>query len=297
MKNFFEKTCIDYCLLIFAGLLYAIALNYFVLPSKVILSGTEGIAASISYFFDNHNLFIYLYVLFQSLLLVFAFFWVTKTFAIRSLTVIITVVIGLSFLPALEFADPRSQNERIILVIFGGLLAGVAKAIAFQRRGSTADEDIIGAYFAMKYLKLVGFVAIIAGIVSTLFGLVLDYYKNGQIESLVNTLMYTSIYIFMSAETLNNFYRKFKLAVFIVFTKDPINIGAALNSTSEHRTFTIQHGIGGRTGDEFKMLRTIVTHEELEDVIDAVEKVDQKCFYYHHDIEGVSGNYYIKPIG
>jgi hypothetical protein len=36
-----------------AGALYAIALKYFVLPSKVILTGTEGIASALSYYFDS----------------------------------------------------------------------------------------------------------------------------------------------------------------------------------------------------------------------------------------------------
>lgn len=40
------------------------------------------------------------------------------------------------FLPELQFASPESQKERIILVLFGGLLAGFAKAAAFQNRGS-----------------------------------------------------------------------------------------------------------------------------------------------------------------
>ncbi|EMI17042.1 hypothetical protein RMSM_06029 [Rhodopirellula maiorica SM1] len=44
-------------------------------------------------------------------------------------------------------------------------------------------------------------------------------------------------------------------------------------------------------------MRTIITHEELPQVIAAVQSADPSCFYYYHDIEGISGSYYIAPIG
>ena len=206
------------------------------------------------------------------------------------------VTLMLTVLPPLEFASPEPQNERIILVIFGGLLAGWAKAMAFRYRGSTGDEDVLGAYFAVKYLKPVGSIAIIAAVVSTSFGLILDQIKNGSFESVINTLMYTCIYIFISAETLNNFYRKFKLCIVTIITRNAQIVGKAIKTASEHRTFTVQQGVGGHTGETFSMVRTIVTHEELHAMLDAIQEADSKCFYYHYDIEGISRSYYVPPI-
>jgi uncharacterized membrane-anchored protein YitT (DUF2179 family) len=295
-KTLIQSLLKEYFMIICAGVLYAIAFKYFVLPSKVILTGTEGIAAALSYYFESYGLFIVLYSIFQCLLLGFAFLRVSRTFALRSLVLIVIVVVVLASFPELEFAQPESHNERIILVIFGGLLAGVAKALAFRNRGSTGDEDLLGAYFASKYLKPVGYVTIAAAIVSTTFGLLLDLAKNGSFESVINTLMYTSVYIFASAETLNNFYRKFKLTMLTIITRLPDPIGKAITATSSYRTYTIQQGVGGYTGESFCMVRTIITHEELPQMIEAVKQVDKNCFYYHHNIGGVSGQYYIAPI-
>ncbi len=288
---------VQHAIIVAAGILYAIALKYFVLPSKVILTGTEGIAASLSYYFDSYWLFIFLYLVFQSALILFAFSKVSRVFALRSLLVVVTVVIALSVLPDLRFAQPEPQNERIILVIFGGLLAGFAKALAFQNRGSTGDEDIIGAYLAMKYLKPVGSIAIFAAVGSTAFGLGMDLLKHGEIESVVNTLMYTCIYIFASAETLNNLYKKFKITMLVVVTRQPDAIGQTIKEIASHRTFTVQEGIGGHTGQSFSMVRAIVTQEELPPLRDAIEEADPASFYYHHELEGVSRRYYITPIG
>ncbi len=292
-----RRLWIDYSLVVLSGVLYAIALKYFVLPSKVILTGMEGVATALSYYFESYWLFIGLYVLFQMCMLAFAFARVGRVFALRSLVVVGTVVVTLVVLPELQIAQPEPQNERMILVLFGGLLAGVAKALAFRNRGSTGDEDILGAYFATKYLKPVGSIAIIAAVGSTAFGLLMDLIKNGEFESVVNTLMYTCIYIFASAETLNNLYRKFKITMLAVITRKRKAIGKAIRKSSAHRTFTVHQGIGGHSGESFDIVRTVITHEELPQMIEAIQSADPDCFYYYHDIEGISGRYYIAPIG
>jgi uncharacterized membrane-anchored protein YitT (DUF2179 family) len=297
MKINVLKKITDYSLIIFAGFLYALALKYFVLPSKVILTGTEGIASSLSYYFDSYRLFILLYMIFQTILLIFAFFKVSKIFALRSFIVVTTVVLVLSVLPDFSFAQPEPQNERIILVIFGGLLAGVAKAISFKHRGSTGDEDILGAYLAMKYLKPVGAISVIAAIISTSFGLGLNFLKNGNFEIAVNTLMYTSIYIFVSAETLNNLYRKFQTTLLTIVTSDHVTIGKTIKNTYAHRTFTVQSGNGGHSGNSFFLVKTIITKEELPALLHQINESGTGSFYYYHDLEGISKHYYITPIG
>jgi len=287
---------LEYSSTILAGILYSFSLKYFVLPSKVVLTGSEGIASALSYFFDSHVLFVVLYATFQTILIGFAFAKVGRTFAARSLLVVLTVIMLLAILPDLRLADPDPKNERIILVIFGGLLSGVAKALAFRNRGSTGDEDILGAYYAMKYLKPVGSIAVIAAVLSTGFGLALDFIKTQHIEPVVNTLMYTCIYIFASAETLNNLYRKFKLTMLSIISRDRETAGIAIKTATSHRTYTTQPVTGGHSKEAFWEIQTIVTQEELPQVIDAVEAADPNCFHFHHDIEGISSGYFIAPF-
>ncbi len=287
-------SCFGTCI---AGLLYAIALHYFVFPSRVILTGFEGLAAATAYYFDDQRLFLLIYAISQAILIVFAFFRISRVFAFRTVLTVGTVIGALLILPDLEFASPESSNERIILVLFGGILAGLAKALALRLRGSTGDEDILGAWFAMRYLKPVGHIAIFAAAVSTTYGLILAYLEQGNIEPVVNTLMYTSIYIFTSAETLNNFFRKFKLVLFTAFGEDPKKIGSCITDVAPHRTYTIQNAVGGYSNEEMKLVRTIITHEELPEILDRVQESCPDAFWFHHDVEGISTRYYIKPIG
>ncbi|MFC7338690.1 YitT family protein [Haloferula chungangensis] len=280
-----------------AGLMYAITLKYFVFPSTVILTGFEGIAAASSYYFDDPSLFLWIYAIAQTLLLIFAFLKISKTFAFRTFLTVGTVTAALVFLPEMEFASPEPQNERIILVLFGGILAGLSKAMALRLRGSVGDEDILAAWFAMKYLKPVGRIGIAAGAVSTTYGVALELIKSGEIEQAVNTLMYTAIFIFASAETLNNFFRKFKLVVLTAFAKDYKPIGDAIVESTPHRTYTVQDAVGGFSEEPVQLVRTIVTHEELPQVLDAIRSRSPDAFWFHHDIEGISNRYHIEPIG
>lgn len=283
--------------MVFAGAVYAIALKYFVFPSGIILTGTEGIAVSISYYFNSTMIFIVLYAFFQIALITFAYLKISRGFAIRSATVVATVITLLFILPDMTFADPAPQNERITLVLFAGIIAGFAKAVAFKHRGSTGDEDIIAAHYAMKYLRPVGSIAIIAGVVSTAFGLLLQYLKVADFPALVNTLMYTSLYIFVSAQTLNAMYHKFKITMLVVIDENPEKVGEAIRKVSPHRTYTVQSDIDGRLNKQLKMVRTIITLEELPRVLESVRSAAPNSFYYHHELEGVSRKFYITPIG
>jgi len=173
----------------------------------------------------------------------------------------------------------------------------VAKALAFKNRGSTGDEDIIGAYYATKHLKPVGSIAVIASVGSTAFGLIVDFLKNGEFESVVNTLMYTCLYIFVSTETLNDLYHKFKITMLAIITHQRDAIGQAICDSSSHRTYSAHPITGGRSGDSYYVVRTIITQEELPPMITSIQAIDPDCFYYYHDVEGVSSQYYITPIG
>ena len=280
-----------------AGLLYAVALKYFVFPSKVILTGFEGIAAATSYYLDSFPVFLWIYALAQAALLVFAFLKISRTFAFRTLLTVGTVLAALAILPEMQFASPEPQNERILLVLFGGILAGLAKAVALRLRGSTGDEDIPAAWFAMRFLMPVGKIGIAAAAVSTTYGVALEWIRTGEIEPTVNTLMYTAIYIFASAETLNNFFRKFKLVVLTAFGKDYRKIGDAIVGTAPHRTYTVQEAMGGFSSEPVQLVRTIVTHEELPAILDAIQHDSPDTLWFHQDIEGISKRYHITPIG
>jgi len=297
VKIFFRDHIVPLVLAVLAGILYTISLRYFVFPAKVILTGTEGIAAATAYYFDSTLLFLILYAIFQTLLIIFGYLKVSRRFAIRSTLTVATVLVLIPVLPDLHFASPESENERMVLVLFGGIIGGLAKALALWNRGSTGDEDIIGAYVAERLRKPVGSVAIVAAGVSTAYGLSLEFLKTGDISTVVNTLMYTAIYIFASAETLNTFFRKFKFSLVTIITTDASRTDKMVRSIFPERTYTKQTGVGGYSNSSREVLSLLVTQEELPLLLRHVREHDPDSFLYHSEIDGIAGRFKISSIG
>ncbi|NBV41725.1 YitT family protein [bacterium] len=283
--------------IVVAGIIYALALKYFLYPSNVILAGFEGVSVSIAHYFDKSALFVILYTVFQGLLLTFSFFKISRRFTYKTLLLVCTVIILLVTLPPLSKVGSALQSDRILLVLFGGLLAGVGKAIALKCRGSIGDEDIISAYLAQRTMRPVGEINLIAGVFSTLFGLSLVYLKTGELAEVITILMYTAIYLFISSETVNALFRKYRLTKVVLFTQSPDRVVPVLNSISDDRTYTLQSGTGGYSQQPLSIITTIVTHEELPMILRKLKKVERNSFVYFHDIEGVAGRFHIDPIG
>jgi len=286
-KDSIKDIFINLISIVFAATAYAVALHYFIIPSKVILTGFEGVSLSFSYFWDDSRIFIGLYLAFQFCLFVFSFFYLSKRFALYTGLLVLIVVGLLSVFPSMSFASPESENERILLVVFGGLIMGAAKAIAFKNKGSTGDEDVIATYVSQKKLKPVGNIAIMAGVCSTCVGLVLTYLKTQEIEAIVNTLMYTSIYIFVSAITLNKLFKKYQLTKVIIISKQSAHVSSAITAFPGNKTYTMHEGVGGYSKAAQSIISTIIPHEELSELLAKLKEVDPLSFIYYHDIEGV----------
>lgn len=283
-------------ILLFSGLIYAVALKYFVIPTHIIVTGTEGISLSISYFVEKYWVFVALYAVFQTLLIGFSMMKLGMKFTVRTIWVVTSIILLLVVLPHIQIAKPESENEKLILVIFGGLLAGLAKAIALRQGGSVGDEDIVSAYFAQRYAIPIGRVVAVAGVISTFFGLGLIFFKTHQIPSVINTLMYAAVYIFVCRETLDSLFRHFDLCRIVIITQSPQEFIDIIDHFSERRTYTLQWVSGGYSKVEHAMLTVLVTASELPKLVRQFKDRNTKGFIYHHNVDGVIGDYYYDPI-
>jgi len=273
------------------GLVYAVGIKYFIRPAGVILTGTEGIAISTSYYFASEALFVLLYALFQAALLAFSFLKIGLSFSVKTLVTVATVAILVAVLPGFRVASPESENERIVLVLFGSIIMGAGKALSLRNRGSTGDEDIIAVYFSERLRKPVGKVIIVAGIIAGAYGLALDFLKFGSLERTLNTLIYTVIFLFMTAETVNLVYKRYRFSALEIVTEHATEIGASLSSILPGRSMTRSKAVGSFSGTEKDLITVVLTQEELPEALRAVESLDAKCFAYHYELQGIQGRF------
>jgi len=98
----------------------------------------------VRYYFESFNLFIVLYVIFSGPFAGLCFTRISKVFcpAIAGLSSA-PLCWTLLILPEQSYCPAETQNERIILVIFGGACGREWQRLWPSRiRGSTGDEDI-----------------------------------------------------------------------------------------------------------------------------------------------------------
>lgn len=292
--HFFDPPRIFYA--VFCGFLYAVAIKYFIMPTQVILTGSEGIAAAFSYYFDSKFVFIYLYLIFQTSLLIFGFITISRKFAVYTALLVGVVAFFLSVLPAYQFADPEPRAERILLVIFAGIISGLAKALAIRNGVSTGDDDIVCTYIAHKYRRQLGSIAIFAAIIPIAFGLILNFLKTDNFEVVCNQLMYTVIYVFMNGQTLNSLYRKYRLCNVMIVTANPESVANAIAVFSDKRTYTSWRAVGGYTKTEKHIFYAITQYEDVPNFSKIIKTADNGAFITFHEIDGLTGNFHIEPM-
>jgi len=296
ITRFLPKQVVNLFMIAIASLMYAVAIKYFVIPSKVILTGFEGIGLSLAYYLDDISIFLYIYIFFQCSLLIFSLLVLSKRFAFHTGVLVLGVVTMLPLFPEFSFVTSDTGDERMILVLFGGLIAGAAKALAFKHKGSTGDEDVIATYISHKKLKPVGNIAFLAGGLSIIVGLILTFLKSQDFETVINTLMYTSLYLFISTVTLNRLFKKYQLTKLIIVSRNTDLVTSAITSFSGKRTYTLHEGIGGYSKQKQSIISVIIPHDELQEFLKALKDEDPSAFIYYHDIEGVEADFPFQPI-
>jgi uncharacterized membrane-anchored protein YitT (DUF2179 family) len=285
------RTMLEYIVPIFAGFIYCVSVKYFIRPSSVIMTGTEGISIATSYYFDSEVTFVLMYSIFQFILIIFSFIKIGSKFSIKTLLTVSTFSILFLILPNISFGSPEPENERLVLVFFGAIIAGIAKALSLKNRGSVGDEDIIAVFISEKLRKPVGKTIIISGAISMIYGLILLYLKTQSVSLVANTLIYTTIFIFVSAETVNNIFKRFKYSRVIINAEDSNLIGEAIQKVLPNRSFSISNIIGGFTNSGRKEISLVLTQEELPELLNTIRDLEGKFFLYHYEIDGVVGRF------
>ncbi len=295
LKRNLSRLSFEYLLPVFTGFLYAVAIKYFIRPTSVIVTGTEGISLATSYYLHSEIVFVVMYSCFQFLLLIFSFLKIGFSFSIKTLITVISVSCFILILPMIRFGSPEPENERLVLVIFGAIITGLAKALSFKNRGSTGDEDIIAIYISEKLRKPVGRTIILSGIISTTYGLILAYLETKSVSVIANTLIYTTIFIFISSQTVNNIYKRFKYSQITINVDDTELVGNIIKSILPESSFTVSDVRGGFSGGSRKQITLILSQEELPLLLNAFKDIGNRCFIHYSQVDGVAGRFPLRP--
>lgn len=251
-------------LLITAGsLLCAAAINGIIVPRQFLSGGISGLAIFIYYILPVMPLG-FLYFLLNIPLFVLGWLYVGRRFFFYSLAgmVIFSLVI-LIRVPAIPIHDP------LLSALAAGIITGIGSGVILRSLGSAGGLDILSVILLKKLSIRVG---------TTVMGFNLLLLTAGLFRFSVEVVLYTMVYMFVTSQLINLVVTGLnqRKAVMIISPKWE-QIAAEIMDRMQ-RGVTIVNGEGGYTGQELRILYSVITFQELSRFKEMIRQVDPYAF-------------------
>ena len=261
------------------AMLMAVGLELFLVPNQMTDGGIAGISIILSHL-TGIPLGVFLLVLNLPFLII-GYKQIGKTFALSTLLGILVMSVGTIMLHPVE---PFVTNS-FLAVVYGGVILGIGVGIVIRFGGSLDGTEIVAILFNKKTPFSVGeivmffnlFIMLVAGFVFTfekaMYSLIAYYIAFKMID--------------ITIEGLND-----SKSVWII-SDNHKDIGDALLSRLG-RGVTYMSGEGGFSGDEKKVIFTIITRLEEAKLKSIVEEHDPQAFLAIGNIHDVKGGRFKK---
>ena len=143
------QTILDYSLILLGNFAFAFAIVTFIRPMDVIVGGVSGIAQMAERLSDGFLPMGVMVILFNLPLFLLSFRQMGKQFLIR--TTVATVASSLMIdLIAPFIAGWRITDDKLLSVLYGGVLIGVGMGLVFSRGATMGGADIISKMITKK---------------------------------------------------------------------------------------------------------------------------------------------------
>lgn len=197
---------------------------------------------------------------------------------------VIMIVLN-SFLVDIIPVTPITYDP-LLVSVFGGMLNGLAIAIALYGKASSGGTDFIAIYLSNKlhqpswnFVFAINVVILIMA--SALFGF--------------EAAMYSIIFQFVSTQVIERFHRRDQKRTLFMITSVPENIEKKLMEYTHHG-ITRFEGKGCYLKEDKTLLYTVVGADEVKEVIHFVRQEDPQIFINVMKSDSITGKFYQEPI-
>ena len=202
---------------------------------------------------------------------------ISKRFVIFSM-----IQVGLLSLFLRIFSFQPILGETLLNVIFGGVLNGIAIAIALKSGASTAGTDFIALYVSNKTGKTI-WPYVFAGkcCVLGIFGSIFGW----------EPAAYSIVFQFLSTKAIDGFYHRYNRSTLIITTKYPKEVADAYTATFHHGA-SIINGTGAYSGEPVGIIHTVLSSYEVGDALKTVRSVDPRAVINVLKTDDFVGNFH-----
>lgn len=279
--EFIKKTI----MIILGSLINAIAVNFFIIPSKLLSGGLSGISLIIHYLF---NIPVGLLVLILNIpLFILSILKIDKKFTL--FTGIGTLALSLGLMvtsPLTKVLSSAPDVNRLLYCIYGGVLSGLGLGIVFSNQGSTGGIDIVSVIAKRKYNMDIGMASftlnfIIVAVGSVFFG--------------IQVGLYTLIVMYASSHFTDMVLKGFsRQKMLIIVTKKEDAVSKAIMSKL-HRGITILYGEGAYSKERINIIYCVVSPGQLPRLKQLIREIDPDSFISITDTSEVQGKGFVNP--
>lgn len=206
---------------------------------------------------------------------------ISKRFTFFSM---LEVLLSAIFLRVLNF--DAVFDDRLLNIIFGGILYGVMTVIALKANASTGGTDFIALYVSNKKNKSIfSYVFVFNATLLVIFGAMFGWENAG----------YSILFQFISTKTIDTFYNRYSRVTLQITTTMPDEIIQGLMKNSKHGLSRVD-GVGGYSGKPVSLLHMVVSGYEVNDMIEIMNNIDSHVIVNVLKTEDFYGGFYLKPI-
>ncbi|WP_130616320.1 YitT family protein [Cohnella abietis] len=273
-----KKRILDMLVIIVGSMLFALAVNLFVIPNEFGEGGVTGVTIILYYLFEWSPGLISLIL--NSLLLIVGYKFLDKTTTIYT---VIAVFLHSLFLHLTKSWHIES-DELIINAIFGGVFAGVGIGMIIRIGGTTAGSTII-ARMLNKYLDWnVSYALLIVDLI-VVFA---SYFIIGA-----QSVMLTIVMLYVATKVMDFIIEGInpKKAITIV-SKEQDRIAEQVNVIIG-RGVTVIYGRGYYTNSPKELLYIVISKQEVSMLKKIVRSIDKEAFITIHDVRDVFGEGFV----
>jgi len=257
------------------SVLCAAAINGILIPHNFFGAGFTGISLILHYLVPDLPLSI-IYFVINIPLFSFGWMYVGRRFFYYSILGMLTFSTAIDLI---QISIP--VYDEVPSAILGGILMGIGSGIILKSLGSAGGLDVLCVILLKRFSIRLGTTILVFNTIILCAGAALFTIEDA---------LYTLIYIYVNAQVVNIAVTGLnqRKAIFVISTK--WNEIASEIMEKIHRGVTVLQGWGAYTGNEQRILYTVITFRDLARLKPMVSKIDPRALLIVNETLEVMGN-------
>lgn len=269
------RVFVDYLLISVGVALTAVALDAFLIPSRIAAGGVSGLA-TIVYHVTSLPVGVTMLAVNIPLILV-ALITIGPAFGTRTVYGAILVSVAVEVLRPIV---PVLTRDLMLSSVYGGALAGLGMGLAFRHGGSTGGTDLAaGLLNRFTHLSVGRSLLVIDFVVVSLAGLIFN----------AELALYALLSIFVTSKVIDLVQEGFSYAKTAIIISDQPDAIASAIMTRMGRGVTGIKGVGKYSGQDREVLMCVVSRREITQLKNLVRELDSDAFMTISDTYEVLG--------